>query len=170
MPNVPYFHEVNGKLVTGYGSLIPICSLLSNSSLLPSLTLRDFCLVQPGRYWKKSIMNLITTFEGSFFIWAKKCCCFFKTFYIVASALKSWIILGLHNISFMILFIFLPQKKTNTQILHKSLLIQDWVFRLDLELLVPFHIFLWQSRGQTEFDFFLHQQPTNLAAFVRTNY
>ena len=46
----------------------------------------------------------------------------------------------------------------NTQILYKSLKIQDWVFiRLDLELLVPFHTFLWQSRGQTEFDFFLHQ-------------
>ena len=32
---VPY--EVNGKLVTGNGSLIPICSL-SNRALLPSLT------------------------------------------------------------------------------------------------------------------------------------
>ena len=37
MPKVPYSHEVNGKLVTGNGSLIPICSL-SNRSLLPSLT------------------------------------------------------------------------------------------------------------------------------------
>jgi hypothetical protein len=37
MPKVPYPYEVNGKLVTGNGSLIPICSL-SNSSLLPSLT------------------------------------------------------------------------------------------------------------------------------------
>ena len=37
MPNVPYPYEVNGKLVTGNGSLIPICSL-SNSSLMPSLT------------------------------------------------------------------------------------------------------------------------------------
>ena len=37
MPNVPYPYEVNGKLVTGNGSLIPICSL-SNRSLLPSLT------------------------------------------------------------------------------------------------------------------------------------
>ena len=34
---VPYPYEVNGKLVTGNGSLIPICSLL-NCSLLPSLT------------------------------------------------------------------------------------------------------------------------------------
>ena len=33
MPKVPYPYEVNGKLVTGNGSLIPICSLL------PSLTL-----------------------------------------------------------------------------------------------------------------------------------
>ena len=33
----PYPYEVNGKLVTGYGSLIPICSL-SNCSLLPGLT------------------------------------------------------------------------------------------------------------------------------------
>ena len=37
MPRVPYPYEVNGKLVTGNGSLIPICSL-SNRSLLPSLT------------------------------------------------------------------------------------------------------------------------------------
>ena len=37
MPNVPYPYEVNGKLVTGNGSLIPISSL-SNRSLLPSLT------------------------------------------------------------------------------------------------------------------------------------
>ena len=37
MPSVPYPYEVNWHLVTGNGSLIPICSL-SNSSLLPSLT------------------------------------------------------------------------------------------------------------------------------------
>ena len=37
MPKVPYSYEVNGKLVTGNGSLIPIC-FLSNRSLLPSLT------------------------------------------------------------------------------------------------------------------------------------
>ena len=27
MPKVPYPYEVNGKLITGNGSLIPICSL-----------------------------------------------------------------------------------------------------------------------------------------------
>ena len=43
MPKVPYPYEVNGKLVTGNGSLIPICSL-SNRSLLPSLTVIAFCL------------------------------------------------------------------------------------------------------------------------------
>ena len=37
MPKVPYPYEVNGKLVTGNGSIIPICSL-SNRSLSPSLT------------------------------------------------------------------------------------------------------------------------------------
>ena len=37
MPKVPYPYVVNSKLVTGNGSLIPICSL-SNRSLLPSLT------------------------------------------------------------------------------------------------------------------------------------
>ena len=37
MPNVPYPYEVNGKLVTENGSLIPKSSL-SNRSLLPSLT------------------------------------------------------------------------------------------------------------------------------------
>ena len=41
MPKVPYPYEVNGKLVTGNGSLIPICSL-SNSSLMPSLTVIQF--------------------------------------------------------------------------------------------------------------------------------
>ena len=45
MPKVPYPYEVNGKLVTGSGSLIPICSL-SNRSLLPILTVLDF--------WKKT--------------------------------------------------------------------------------------------------------------------
>ena len=37
MPKIPYPYEVNGKLVTGNGSLIPISSL-SNRSLLPSST------------------------------------------------------------------------------------------------------------------------------------
>ena len=36
MPKVPYPYEVNGKLVTGNDSLIPICSLL------PSLTVPLF--------------------------------------------------------------------------------------------------------------------------------
>ena len=36
MSKVPYPYEVNGKLVAGNGSLIPICSL-SNHSLLPRL-------------------------------------------------------------------------------------------------------------------------------------
>ena len=39
MPKVPYPYEVNGKLGTGNGSLIPICSyIISNRSLMPSLT------------------------------------------------------------------------------------------------------------------------------------
>jgi hypothetical protein len=37
MTKVPYLYKVNGKLVTGNGSLTPICSL-SNRILLPSLT------------------------------------------------------------------------------------------------------------------------------------
>ena len=37
MPNVPYSYEVNWQLVTGNGSLTPICSL-SKGSLSPSLT------------------------------------------------------------------------------------------------------------------------------------
>ena len=41
MPKVSYPYEVNGKLVTGNGSLKPIYSL-SNSSLLPSLTVQHF--------------------------------------------------------------------------------------------------------------------------------
>ena len=38
---VPYPYEVNGKLVTGNGSLTPICSL-STRSLSPSLTVLYF--------------------------------------------------------------------------------------------------------------------------------
>ena len=45
MPNVPYPYEVNGKLVTGNGSLIPISSL-SNRSLLPSLTVFEFLRIR----------------------------------------------------------------------------------------------------------------------------
>ena len=45
MPKVPYPYEVNGKLVTGKGSLIPICSL-SNRSLLPSLTVYAFSILK----------------------------------------------------------------------------------------------------------------------------
>ena len=41
MPNVPYPYEVNWQLVTGNGSLTPICSL-SNRSLSPSLYLGNF--------------------------------------------------------------------------------------------------------------------------------
>ena len=39
MPNVPYSYEVNGKLVTGNCSLIPISSL-TKRSLLPSMTVQ----------------------------------------------------------------------------------------------------------------------------------
>ena len=46
MPNVPYPYEVNWHLVTGNGSLIPICSL-ANRSLLPSLTVPYFLKVCP---------------------------------------------------------------------------------------------------------------------------
>ena len=41
MPKDPYPYEVNGRLVTGNGFLIPICSL-SNRSFLPSLTVPNF--------------------------------------------------------------------------------------------------------------------------------
>ena len=55
MPKVPYPYEVNGKLVTGNGSLIPICSL-SNRSLLPSLTVSvsKTCLRRGGRGAQKA--------------------------------------------------------------------------------------------------------------------
>ena len=46
MPKDPYPYEVNDKLVTGNGSLIPICSL-ANRSLLPSLTVPYFLKVCP---------------------------------------------------------------------------------------------------------------------------
>ena len=44
MPNVPYPYEVNWHLVTGNGSLTPICSL-SKRSLSPSLTVPEILLV-----------------------------------------------------------------------------------------------------------------------------
>ena len=40
MPNFPYPYQVNGKLVTGNGTLIPI-NFLSNRSLFPSLTVLE---------------------------------------------------------------------------------------------------------------------------------
>ena len=49
MPKVPYPYEVNGKLVTGNGSLTPICSL-SNRSLLPSLTVDIYDKEQISKY------------------------------------------------------------------------------------------------------------------------
>ena len=61
MQNVPYPYEVNGKLVTGIGSLIPISSL-SNRSLLPSLTVfRKSCLLQ--KFVKNSDGSLIRILE-----------------------------------------------------------------------------------------------------------
>ena len=54
MPKVSYPYEVNGKFVTGNGSLIPICSL-SNCSLLPSLTVLK-------KMKKKSVGNDFTPF------------------------------------------------------------------------------------------------------------
>ena len=42
MPNVPYPYEVNWQLVSGNGSLTPIC-FLSNRSSSPSLTVQTSC-------------------------------------------------------------------------------------------------------------------------------
>ena len=51
MPKFPYPYEVNGKLVTGNGSLIPICSS-SNRSLLPSLTVHRSKFKKLGFFFK----------------------------------------------------------------------------------------------------------------------
>ena len=56
MPKVPYPYEVNGKLVTGNGSLIPICSL-SNRSLLPSLTVHT-CEMRNGSLLKSCVSEI----------------------------------------------------------------------------------------------------------------
>ena len=59
MPKVPYPYEVNGKLVTGNGSLIPVCSL-SNRSLLPSLTVQANLDLRKTFFRKwRSILSLI---------------------------------------------------------------------------------------------------------------
>ena len=46
MPNVPHSYEVNGKLVTGNGSLMPISSSTKRSLLpsLPVLLFSSFCV------------------------------------------------------------------------------------------------------------------------------
>ena len=66
MPKVPYPYEVNGKLVAGKGSLIPICSL-SNRSLLPSLTVfplsKNFRLYYFAQVAKGQIQNKESSFE-----------------------------------------------------------------------------------------------------------
>ena len=67
MPKVPYPYEVNGKLVTGNGFLIPICSF-SNCSLLPSLTallLQIFLLLHSNCNWfiRASKCELWRSFE-----------------------------------------------------------------------------------------------------------
>ena len=49
MPKVPYPYEVNGKLITGNGSLIPICSL--NRFLLPSLTVLLITIIHSIYQW-----------------------------------------------------------------------------------------------------------------------
>ena len=62
MPNVPYPYEVNGKLVTGNGSLIPISSL-SNLSLLPSLTVPLEILHQESWWLRKMTKKFLTVSE-----------------------------------------------------------------------------------------------------------
>ena len=62
MPKVPYPYEVNGKLVTGNGSLIPICSL-SNRSLLPSLTVVKKCAGHTGRRSTTLLMDYYTALQ-----------------------------------------------------------------------------------------------------------
>ena len=61
MPKVPYPYEVNGKLVTGNGSLITICSL-SNRSLLPSLAVLANMAAQSIQLtWQLSILWTLWT-------------------------------------------------------------------------------------------------------------
>ena len=59
MPNVPYPYEVNGKLVTGNGSL-------SNRSLLPSLTVYIFLIIAILWYknWKVSVLYFLILQQG----------------------------------------------------------------------------------------------------------
>ena len=59
MPKVRYPSEINGKLVRGNVSLIPICSL-SNRSLLPSLTVHptvDLALNFQKKKEKKPLLS-----------------------------------------------------------------------------------------------------------------
>ena len=72
MPNVPYPYEVNDKLVTGNGSLIPISSL-SKRSLLPSLTIftkikiKSFeCPKSIRNYGKNKAWNIRRLVDESF--------------------------------------------------------------------------------------------------------
>ena len=67
MPNIPYPYELNWQLVTGSGSLTPICSL-SKHSLSPSLTVYLFSRYgEADREEKKEkrtgIQLLVATFK-----------------------------------------------------------------------------------------------------------
>jgi hypothetical protein len=61
MPKIPYPYEVNGKLVAGNGSFIPICSL-SNRSLLPSLAVLRKSTRACGRGQISSNTNNLSNF------------------------------------------------------------------------------------------------------------
>ena len=63
MQKVPYPYEVNGKLVTGNGSLIPICSL-SNRSLLPSLTVLTKGSKEYHPSFKKVLYQCLLTYQN----------------------------------------------------------------------------------------------------------
>ena len=63
MPKVPYPYEVNGKLVTGNGSLIPICTLL------PSLTVVCIHIMFHSKHLQCTLFNVALVLSG--FVLAK---------------------------------------------------------------------------------------------------
>ena len=136
MAKVPYPYEVNVKLVTGNGSLIPICSL-SNRSLLPNLTVvnkLDYytygMLIQPRKSCRLSILEWL---YGHKLLYLHS----FR-FHVLTIILKMWIGKGQLNSEWIYEFIISPKMQTKnykdfcptiqTRIIALFLVIFWWVY------------------------------------------
>ena len=159
---------------TNYKYNVP--SLNTQSCIKGLLVKRDFCfwaVWAAGPVLQKKLGRLWATFEGAFFMfsWANITCSWFET------ALDCSIrILKLHNISFIkkdclnfwVGQIRLILKFSNLSILHKGVLLQDWVFRLGFTS--NFSIFLKTINTKFEFLYLrCTQSELTLVSNIREN-